>query len=51
MWRTFDYTTYILLYFNMYRIATQNPDLTQCLDADGYLERAYGTAVAFFTVP
>jgi hypothetical protein len=51
MWRTFDYTTYFALYYNMYRIARQNPGRTRYLDADGYLRRAYGTARAFFEVP
>lgn len=51
MWRTFDYTTYFALYFNLYRIARQRPDLVHRLDAAGYLERAYGTARAYFEVP
>jgi len=51
MWRTFDYTTYFALYYNMYRIAKQQPALCKHLDAAGYLERAYGTARAFFEVP
>lgn len=51
MWRTFDYTHYIMLYYNMYRIAKQYPELVNYLDADGYLERAFGTAKAFFVVP
>ncbi len=51
MWRTFDYTTYFAMYFNMYRIAKQNPGAVKYLDAKGYLARAYGTARAFFEVP
>ena len=51
MWRTFDYTTYFALYYNMYRIARQNPQLVKYLDANGYLERAYGTARAYFEIP
>jgi hypothetical protein len=51
MWRTFDYTTYFALYFDLYRIAKQRPDLVKELDANGYLERAYGTARAYFEVP
>lgn len=50
MWRTFDYPHLIRLYLNMHRIATLYPDLT-CLAQTEYLERAYGTAQAFFTVP
>lgn len=51
MWRTFDYPTYFALYFNLYRLAKQRPDLVTELDAAGYLERAYGTARAYFEVP
>jgi len=51
MWRTFDYTTYLALYFDLYRIATQRPDLVKECGAAGYLERAYGTARAYFEVP
>ena len=51
MWRSYDYTTFFALYFDMYRIATQNPELTSYLDAKGYLDRAFGTARAYFTVP
>lgn len=51
LWRTFDYPTYIALYYNLYRIACQRPDLTHYLDAQGYLERALGTARAYFQVP
>jgi len=51
MWRTFDYPTYFALYYNMYIIAKQNPEMVRYLSANGYLERAYGTARAFFEVP
>jgi hypothetical protein len=51
MWRTFDYTTYFALYFNLYRIARQRPDLVKECSATEYLERAYGTARAYFEVP
>ncbi|HAK96056.1 MAG TPA: hypothetical protein DCM87_13955, partial [Planctomycetes bacterium] len=51
MWRTFDYTTYFALYFNLYRIASQRPDLARAHDAREYLARAYGTARAYFEVP
>jgi hypothetical protein len=51
MWRSFDYTTYFALYFDLYRIAKQRPDLVHELDAGGHLERAYGTARAYFEVP
>lgn len=51
MWRTFDYTHIIQLYYNMYRIATLYPDTVKYLDADGYLERARRTALAYFEIP
>jgi len=51
VWRIYDYPHVILLYYNMYQIAQLYPDMTTYLDKDGYLERAFGTAKAFFTVP
>ncbi|MCX6875644.1 MAG: DUF5695 domain-containing protein [Verrucomicrobia bacterium] len=51
MWRTFDYPTYFALYFDMYRIAKQRPELVKECGAAEYLERAYGTARAYFEVP
>ncbi|HBY58781.1 MAG TPA: hypothetical protein DEH78_03100 [Solibacterales bacterium] len=51
IWRPFDYPHVVHLYWNMYRIAKFYPGLTRYLSADGYLERAYGTARAYYTVP
>ena len=51
IWRTFDYPHVIHLYWNMYRIARTYPHLVSCLDAGGYLQRAYGTALAYYTYP
>jgi len=51
LWRTFDYPHLILLYFTMHRIAGLYPELVHYLDARAYLQRAYGTAIAFFRVP
>lgn len=51
MWRTFDYTTLFALYYDMYLIAKAYPSACTYLDAAGYLERAYGTARAYFEVP
>ncbi len=51
MWRTFDYTHLIQLYYNMYLIAKHYPQYVHYLDADGYLERARRTALAYFEVP
>ncbi|MDE3138179.1 MAG: hypothetical protein KGL59_16465, partial [Acidobacteriota bacterium] len=39
------------MYYYMYRVAKLYPNLTRYLDANGYLERAFGTAKDFFTVP
>jgi hypothetical protein len=51
LWRIYDYPHVISLYYNMYLIAKNNPHLVHDLDRDGYLQRAFGTAMAFFTVP
>jgi len=50
LWRAYDYPHVMILYFHMYQIAKAYPDLVTYLDAGGYLERAYGTAMAYFTV-
>jgi hypothetical protein len=51
LWRIYDYPHVILLYYNMYLIAKHYPGMVHYLDREGYLERAFGTAIAFFTVP
>jgi hypothetical protein len=51
LWRIYDYPHIILLYYNMYQVAKLYPSMTKYLDKDAYLERAFGTAKAFFTVP
>jgi hypothetical protein len=51
IWRIYDYPHVFGMYYYMYRVAHLYPNLTHYLDADGYLERAFGTARAFFTVP
>jgi Family of unknown function (DUF5695)/F5/8 type C domain len=51
LWRIYDYPHIVLLYYNMYRVAKLYPEMTKYLDKDAYLERAFGTAKAFFTVP
>ncbi len=51
VWRLFDYPHVIHLYLNMHRVAAYYPELTSYLDADGYLERAYGTILAYFSFP
>lgn len=51
MWRTFDYMHIAQLYYYMYRIAALYPDKVHYLDASGYLERAYQTAMAVYKIP
>jgi Family of unknown function (DUF5695) len=51
VWRIYDYPHLTLLYYNMYVIAKDYPGMVHYLDKAGYLDRAYRTAMAFFTVP
>jgi hypothetical protein len=51
VWRIYDYPHIVLLYYRMYQIATRYPDKISHLDAATYLERAYRTAIAYWTVP
>lgn len=51
VWRIYDYPHIILLYHRMYQIAKFYPERVSYLDADQYLERAYRTAIAYWTVP
>jgi hypothetical protein len=51
VWRIYDYPHIVMLYFRMYQIAKFYPDKVKYLDAAGYLERAFGTAIAYWTVP
>jgi len=51
VWRIYDYPHIIMLYHRMYQIASYYPDLVNHLDAETYLERAYRTAIAYWTVP
>jgi len=51
IWRAYDYPHVVLLYLSMYQVAKRYPQLVHYLDKDGYLERAYGTAHAFYTYP
>jgi len=39
------------MYFSMYRVAKNHPQIKTALCAREYLQRAYGTAEAMFTVP
>jgi hypothetical protein len=51
VWRSYDYPHIVMLYYQMYEIAKNYPQMSKYLDARGYLERAWQTARAFFTYP
>ena len=51
IWRVYDYSHIALTYYNMYRVASDYPQIKTRLSAEEYLLRAYGTACAMFTVP
>lgn len=51
LWRIYDYPHVTLMYFSMYRVAKHFPEIRTALAAEEYLKRAYGTAIAMFTVP
>ncbi|HEX7118514.1 MAG TPA: DUF5695 domain-containing protein [Longimicrobiales bacterium] len=51
LWRIYDYPHIVLMYFSMYRVAKENPQIRTALPAVEYLRRAYGTALAMFTIP
>jgi len=51
LWRIYDYPHVMLLYYSMYRVAKNYPQIKTVLPATEYLRRAYGTANALFTVP
>ena len=51
IWRIYDYPHITTMYFGMYRVAKHHPEIKTALDATEYLRRAYGTAVAMFTIP
>jgi len=51
VWRIYDYPHIVMLYYRMFHIAKFYPAMVKHLDAPTYLERAYRTAVAYWTVP
>jgi hypothetical protein len=51
IWRAYDYPHVVYLYWSMYQIARDYPELSHYADKNEYLERAYGTALAFYTYP
>jgi len=51
LWRVYDYPHVIVLDFSMYRVAKNHPQIKTAMTTQEYLQRAYGTAMAMFTVP
>lgn len=51
IWRTYDYPHLFMLYYHMHQIAERYPKKVSYLDADGYFERMWQTARAFFKYP
>jgi len=51
VWRIYDYPHIVMLYYRMFHIAKFYPQMVKHLDAPTYLERAYRTAIAYWTVP
>ena len=51
LWRIYDYPHIALLYLSMYRVARNHPYIRTEMTAQHYLLRAYGTALALFTIP
>ena len=50
-WRTYDYPHVFMLWWEMYKIARDYPELCHEVDAPTCLERAYQTARVFFRYP
>ncbi len=51
LWRCYDYPHIIVMYYGMYRVASQHPEIITKLRAFDYLQRAFGTAKAMYTIP
>ncbi|MCR5277944.1 MAG: hypothetical protein K6E19_00745 [Lachnospiraceae bacterium] len=51
LWRIYDYPHIAIMYYNMYTIAKRYSNIRTKLTAEEYLERAFRTAVAMFTIP
>ena len=49
--RNYDYPHIVMLYYHLFQIAEFYPEKVKYLDAEGYLERAFQTAKAYFTYP
>ncbi|WP_285569247.1 DUF5695 domain-containing protein [Geothrix limicola] len=51
VWRVYDYPHIVAMYLGLYRVARNHPAIHTALPAETYLRRAYGTALAMFTIP
>ncbi len=51
VWRIYDYPHIYLTYYNMYYVAEHYKSIPTAHPADLYLERAYRTALAMYTIP
>ena len=51
LWRVYDYPHVIQMYLAMYHVAKNQPQINTALTSKEYLQRAYGTSRAMFTVP
>ncbi len=51
VWRTYDYPHIIMLWWEMYKIASRYPEMCTLASADEYLKRAYKTTLAYFRYP
>ena len=51
VWRIYDYPHVLMMYLNMYRIARHHPGVETALPKAEYLQRAYGTAMAYYQYP
>ncbi|MBR5111697.1 MAG: hypothetical protein IK099_16070 [Clostridia bacterium] len=51
IWRIYDYPHIALMYYQMYRIASEHPEMPLTQTARTYLRRAARTLIAMYTVP
>ena len=51
VWRSYDYPHIFMMYFHMYQLASQYPEMKFSHSADTYFMRAKETAKAYFTYP
>ncbi len=51
IWRCYDYPHVVYLYWSMYQLAKFYPDQVHYATKEEFLQRAFGTARAFYTYP